>query len=434
LSGPAPYEVATLTDSINAKWLSDVSMKPQSRISAYTKPMQLVQGMAKITTDDGVDIVIEAPTEFQFVSYSEIALSYGKLFARVSEQGHGFCVATPNAKVVDLGTEFAVLCHIDGNTEVHMYKGKANLFAGQKNENKISELLTAGAAKIVDRTDSIIRNIALAETLVVRTIDSKTQMVWKGQNLNLADVVGGGNGFGSGMPNAGVNVLNGQIADRLLTVDTVAGQEGYRVVPENKYIDGVFIPGVNGSGCKIASPGLTAVFPKTSGALWGYIFNGAMHKGMTTPEHALQLKNVTLGTPAAPAVCIHSNQGITFDLDEIRKDLQGLRITGFRAQTGISQTVQAALEKEGNRSFDQFPDIKQVFDAKQSKAEFWVFLDGQAVYHKELSSRDEPDDLTIPIGPAGRFLTLAVTESDDTQAYDWAVFARPELTLELSEP
>jgi len=313
LSGPAPYEVATLSDSINAKWLSDASMKPPVRICSSTKPIQLLEGVAKLNTDDGVEIVLEAPTEFRFVSYSEIALSYGKLFARVSEQGYGFSVATPNAKVVDLGTEFAVLCHIDGNTEVHMYKGRANLFAGQKNKNKISELLTAGLAKKVGRDDSAVEDISLQENIVTRSIDSKTSFAWKGQNLSLSDIVGGGSGFGGGKMNQGVDVATGQTAVRLSSDDTLTGLAGFRTA-ENKYIDGVFVPGASGGNTQIASDGSsTAAFSRPSGAFGGYIFNGAMHKGITTPQHALRLNNVTLGTPSTPAHCMHSNQGITFD-------------------------------------------------------------------------------------------------------------------------
>lgn len=436
LSGPAPYEVATLSDSIDAKWLSELPVKSGTRLSAYTKPIQLVQGTVKLLTDDGVEIVLEAPTEFRFISYSEIALDYGKLFARVSEQGYGFSVATPNAKIVDLGTEFAVLCHIDGNTEVHMYKGRANLFAGQKSENKASELVAAGSARKVDRSDSNVQNVLLEENVVIRHIESRSGFLWRGEPLNLADIVGGGNGFGGGVTETGIDATTGTILSHLSNYATVTGPAGYQPVHGNSSIDGVFIPGIHEGQTVITSEGSYAVsFPKTMGNLWGYIFNGAFHQGFPSVRYPLQLDGIIFGTPDNPAITIHANQGITFDLSEIRKNVPGLAITAFRSLAGVSQTVQGALKKETeqNRSFDIFPEVKKVFDAQNSKVEFWVFVDGRQVFHKEISSIGGPEQVEIPITARDRFLTLATTESDDTIAYDWALFGRPELVLELAE-
>ena len=98
----------------------------------------------------------------------------------------------------------------------------------------------------------------------------------------------------------------------------------------------------------------------------------------------------------------------------------------------MSETVTSSLkeEKEKFHSFDDFPEIKKVFDAMNSKVEFWVFLDGREVFHKEISSAAGADLLQIPITSRDRFLTLAVTESDDTAAYDWALFGRPELIVD----
>ena len=171
-SPPPATEVATITDSMNAQWSSDLSVERGTRILSSREPIRLTHGIVEFTTDEEVRVILEAPAEFHFSTYSEVSMNYGRLFAHVSEQGTGFSVLTPNSKVVDLGTEFGVLSHIDGNTEVHLYKGKANLLAGQKNNHKISQLLTAGSARSVDPGDSQIKEIALDEQALVRNIDS----------------------------------------------------------------------------------------------------------------------------------------------------------------------------------------------------------------------------------------------------------------------
>ena len=435
LAPPAPYEVATIYDSIDAKWSSPMPIEAGARIATRSKPIQLTQGVVKLLTDENVEVVLEGPTEFSFVSYSEIALNYGKLFARVSAQGRGFSVATPNSKVVDLGTEFGVLCHINGDTEVYMYKGKANLFAGEKSANKTSQFLTAGSARQVHHKDSDVREIALEETAVVRDIDSKSDLIWKGQPFSLADAVGGGNGFGGGKVNTGINVSTGEVISQLPDTDTHSGSEGFRAVAGNPYVDGVFVPGPEQAALQITSSGISAgPFPQASGSWWGYIFDGAFHEGTTTPHHALRLDGTVFGTRDNPAITIHSNQGITFDLAKIRKNLPGLDVHAFDSLIGVSETVQEALAREQGRSFDAFPEVKKVFDADHSKVEFWVFVDGRQVFHEERSSADGAGRVNIPLAAGDRFLTLAVTESDDTHAYDWALFARPELVLEAAQP
>lgn len=428
-----PYEVATLQDSINAQGSSNLPIMTGSRITTDPEPIQLSKGVVKFITDDNVEVLLQGPSEFTFISSSEINLNYGKLFARVSEQGLGFAVATPNSKIVDLGTEFGVLSHINGDTEVHMYKGKANLFAGSKSANKTSQLITSGLAKKVLHTSSNVKDIALEEKAVVRNINSKAGLIWNGQAISLADITGGGNGFSGGVLYEGIDVMTGNVITDFLSTDTLFGPKGYTPVPYNAYVDGVFVPGVDSGRTQVTSEGSQTVqFPKTGGGLWGYIFNGAIHQGTTTPRHSLQLNGTVFGTQENPAIAIHSNQGITFDLSRIRRNIPGLRIDQFCSLIGVSETVTSSLEKEKGKfsSFDDFPEIKQVFDSMHSKVEFWVFLDGTEVFHNEVSSASGASKVQIPITKRDRFLTLAVTESDDTAAYDWALFGRPELIVD----
>lgn len=434
LSPPAPYEVATVYDAMDAQWSSGLPLEPGTRIDSHWQPILLTRGILKLITDEHVEIVLEGPTEFKFISYSEISLNHGKLFARVSEQGLGFSVATPNSKIVDLGTEFGVLCHRNGDTEVYMYKGRANLFAGQKNENKISQLLLAGSAKKVNCSDSLIKEIPLEEDAVVRTIDSQAAFIWRGQSLNLADLVGGGDGFGTGQLNRGIEIATGRFIQHLPTTDTLPGPNEYIPASGVSYIDGVFVPGMRPGGTQIASTGLrTDAFPKTSGMIWGYIFNGAWHSGFDVPPHNLHLNGIVLDGRRNPAITMHSNLGMTFDLSAIRRTLPGVRICSLSSMFGVSETAVQSLKMRDFRDLDQTPGVVKLAAERQSTAEFWVFLDGKKVFQQAISSGSKGGRLTIPLDEDVRFLTLAVTESDDTFMFDWAVFVQPELILESAE-
>ena len=170
LAPPAPYEVATVTDSLNARWSSALPIEPGTRLLTNSAPIQLTCGMVEFVTDDQVRVVLEAPAEFYFASDTQVSMDYGRLFAHVSDQGSGFSVVTPNSKIIDLGTEFGVLAHLDGSTEVHLYKGKAKLLAGQKDGPQTSQTLKAGSARIVDSRTYEIQEIALDDQAMASTI------------------------------------------------------------------------------------------------------------------------------------------------------------------------------------------------------------------------------------------------------------------------
>lgn len=432
---PSPLpEVATLYDALGAEWSADLPLEPGTRIPSGSRPIRLMRGIVKLKTDEGVELVLEGPTEFQFLTDSQLSMQYGKLLARVSPQGLGFSVNTPNSKIIDLGTEFAVLCHPNGDAEVHVYKGKTNLIAGRKEHQKTSQLLSAGSARKIHSEGALISEIRFNPSAVVRTFDSKANLIWKGETLSLADMVGGGSGLGTGKLLTGIDAASGRVITQLKDGSIYTASPDCRPVPDNPLIDSVFVPGIGPNPTIITTTGLAAdCFPATSGTYWGYIFNGAFHQGITSPRHDLYLDGALVGTPENPAVTIHSNLGITFDLARIRQSIPGLEIKTFRAVAGVSETVRQSLEKEKNRSFDDFPEVKKVFDAGCSKVEFWVLIDGKPAFHQERSSAQGGCPIQIPIPDTARFLTLAVTESNDTQAYDWALFARPELVLESAD-
>lgn len=388
---PAPYEVATITDSVDADWSSPLSTSPGTRISSNSKSIRLTRGIVKLQTDDQVEVILEAPSEFHFSSYSEVSMNYGKLFARVSEQGYGFSVVTPNSKVVDLGTEFGVLSHIDGNTEVHLYKGKANVFAGEKHKRKTSQLITAGNAVKVDSRDSGIQDIALDEQALVRDIDSKAKLIWRGQKaLRLTDLLLGGNGFGTASlggieyePSTG-NAVSSDVAWYRSGTGKMAG------IPSSPYLDGIFVPGSGTGGTIVSSAGHRfSGCPKTTGL---YYANIGCYKGNWTFFESLQqtFMQSRKKFQDSGVLYLHSNVGLTVDLNAVRRAVPGLRITSFSAFAGIL------------RMGENTPDL--------SEADVWVLVDGQVKSSQKALRADQGYDIHVEISDSDRFLTLAVTD------------------------
>lgn len=410
-SGP---EVATLTDSINAKWAdADMPMSKDMRLTADNTRFMLREGLVELCFDNETKVTLEAPAEFQIPADDQIRLFYGRIYATVPQGAIGFTVNTPSARIIDLGTEFGVEADFRGDTSLHVMKGKTMLIGGNES-NKASVEVKKGIAKKVSSENQAISDISYNDRLFARNIDSSGNLVWRGETeIDLADIVGGGNGFQGGTLNTGIDVTTGKKMLHLADNGLFTGSAGYRIVDSSPYIDGVFFPGTADTPEQITSdPSMTVQFPKTSGTYWGYVFDGAFHYGIDVPKHDLKLNGMVFGRPETPAITIHSNQGITFDLSEIRREIPEGKMSQFRSLIGISETVQA--------------------QAHASTAVFWVFLDGRKVCEQKMTSSDKAMPLEVPITAADRFLTLAVTESDDGWGYDWTLFGRPELMIELA--
>ncbi|MBC8378371.1 MAG: FecR domain-containing protein [Planctomycetes bacterium] len=417
---PASYEVATVSDSMDAQWSSGLPIEPGTRILSDSKLIRLTRGIVTLKTDDQVRIVLEAPTEFCFSSFSEVSMNYGRLFACVSEQGYGFSVVTPNSKIVDLGTEFGVIAHIDGNTEVLLYKGKANVFAGERQERKISKLLTAGLAVKVDSHNSHIQDIALDKQALVRNIVSKAKLVWRGPKaLRLADLLLGGNGFGTASqqkieydPTTGAAVPVGDAGYR--------EGLGMRVdVPESPYLDAIFIPGSGDTDAIISSAGHRfEECPTTSGLYFSNVIcqkNGTFFGSVqqTFEKSAKQFTD-------SGSLYLHSNMGLTVDLDAVRREVSGLQLASFSAFAGIMNMWNNA----------EVPDYAEV--------DVWVLVDGQIRSSRQKLRADQGYDIHVEIADEDHFLTLVVTDGgkiysdgDPANHFDTCGFSEPVFELNL---
>ena len=383
--------MATVTDCLDVEWAAAGPIGTGSRIVSNSRPIRLVRGIAKLRTDEMVEVVLEAPTEFTFRSSSEIALRYGKLFARVSEQGSGFSVVTPNSRVVDLGTEFGVLSHIDGNTEVHLYKGRANLFAGQQKKRKVSELLSAGAARKVDSSTSNIREIALEERALIRDIDSKTGFIWRGQKtVQLTDLILGGSGFGTAVQTQlELDPQTGKIAQ-----NPVAGYRkgpgAFIPIPDNPCLDGIFVPGSSNNDLQVTSAGHRFLdCPQTSGL---YYSNIICFKEWTFFEPLQKTFDQSIRkVDDSGLLYLHSNIGLTIDLNAVRREFPGLRLASFSSFVGIIRM--------GNNT----PEF--------SEADLWILIDGQLRSSRRALRAEEGYPVRIDLADQDQFLTLIVTDS-----------------------
>jgi len=411
--------VATLDDSSHAVWRVP-RQEPQLRRGSMT----LEEGYAQLTFKQGTQVLIQAPCTFELQSSNKMALENGTMMANVPSQAAGFTVKTPWTTVIDYGTEFGLSTGQTNGTEVHVFEG--NVCVGDATSSQVT---TEGQAAIVDQAGHIrLKSLDDRTNLFVRHMPKAGSCFSiPGKRLDLADVVGGGNGFGTGVLGRALDPsknnttfsLRATILRRPLTDSGYRVGSGFIGIEKLPFIDGIFVPDGGEQSTTITSTGLLFQdCPDTHGTYYDGIVCGAVFDDLKV--HTGRLAGHRYETPEHPSIGAHANVGITFDLDSIRASMSNCLISRFRAHCGISETLADVHQEEK--------------DYAQVKVTFWVLVDGRIEYSRDLGTDPfESDQINIPLNPSDRFLTL-ITTTNQENLYCWSMFAEPALELERKHP
>ncbi|MCG8400533.1 MAG: FecR domain-containing protein, partial [Firmicutes bacterium] len=130
----------------------------------------LTQGFAQLETDRGAIVVLEAPCEIELLGENRVKLSRGKLVGECSTlASKGFTVDTPNARIVDLGTEFGVQVSESGVTECHVIEGAVDVVPDSAPSNP--HRLNGGKAARVDAQGRLTAGIVAQPARFIASIE-----------------------------------------------------------------------------------------------------------------------------------------------------------------------------------------------------------------------------------------------------------------------
>jgi ferric-dicitrate binding protein FerR (iron transport regulator) len=400
--------IATVVDSVHAQWTPQLQQMDLRRGRIY-----LTEGFAQINFASGSEVILQAPCEFELSSQNKMYLKRGMITARVPKQAFGFTVVTPASQVVDFGTEFGVMVGTARASEVHVFQGQVQLRcpASRYSAGRTKNLTRGQAAKATNIGEIHLVKVSDGPEIFVREMPDRNKRTGiPGRILDLADIVGGGNGFGSGKIDQGIDPSTGF----LIPVPSV-GRYGqttgqYMPLPAFPFIDGVFAP--DGGEGQVVTSSTGLVFdqcPDTTGQYWLGIHNGAKMKTGEGETFQGQLDGKVYGTIVRPAINMHANAGITFDLDGIRAAMPAVQLVRFTSLCGISQTTRIA----------------------EAKADFWVLVDNVVRAHFGNMTRDlQPAIVNIALKNEDRFLTLITIDDGVNNGWVWSLFAEPIIELE----
>ncbi len=403
--GPA---IGVLAGAYEAQWGES---RPHPGQPLYAGPYDLREGVARMELDQGTSLLLEAPCQVELTSVGEVTLSSGRLAVVVSSQAKGFRVRTPTALITDLGTEFGVIAHPDGSTETHVLKGRIRVALDPNGSGRLtSRVMNEGQAAAVDATGRTIRGglAARADLFLLRLPSLSQPSGPSSERVNLADLVGGGNGRGTGTLDRGIDVRTGQTFRHPATTILQTRRNEFRPTPQFRGIDGVFVPNGAPGPVVISSTGLRfSQCPETVGSHYGGPANSGTFFDLPSQQvYTARLNGVSFGTSKHLALNLHPNAGITLDLDQIRQDNPDIQIDRFTAVCGIP---------------------KDLPEPPFSSADAWVLLDGIVRLHLDYPvGRYVVEKVDVPIPAQTRFLTLVTTCSGRAD-FSWILFGDPFL-------
>lgn len=287
------------------------------------------------------------------------------------------------------------------------YFALQSIFAGVSRQER--EISTQSTQEYLQERDRLHQQLTGVTAAISRL---------QGAGISLADLVGGGDGFGTGTFRQGLDVRTGMVQ----TQDS--GQLGnvklndFRRV-EHPAIDGVVIPD-GGDGTipvPITSTGLTVdSVPRTSGLAWDVIRNGPV-----ASQHSAELGGIDFTKDGHTLLGLHANAAITFDLLPLRALL-------FQQTNACGNLIDRRLQLTAQVGY---------FGAEGTyAADVRIYLDAELIVElPQLRRASGLQDVQLTLPESARFLTLMATDGGNGYGHDQTGFGdlllRP---LQQSEP
>ena len=224
---------------------------------------------------------------------------------------------------------------------------------------------------------------------------------------DLADVVGGGDGTGTGKPDQGIDPRSGKGETRRMGYLTNFEPNRF-VASDNPFVDGVVIPvGGENVAIPITSTGITiGGLPRGDGKAWDIIRNGPVNS-----QHSPKLGGIDFSKNQDSLLGLHANAGITFALAKFRQSMAADELR-FTAQLGY-------FGKESDALF----------------ADAYIYIDGNMVAEfRELKRADGLKSIDIALPKQAEFLTLISTDGGNGISMDQVGFGNPVIKLGAASP
>lgn len=412
-----PPMVATiLRQTSGTQWGGDLIAPTGAKVFLGQR-LRMQTGTVELQMVSGVRVLLEGNTSIFLTGPNAIYLERGSLVAQVMPDAIGFTVRAPDADFVDLGTEFGVVVDPGKMSKTKVLAGKINVETENKEGKKTQKQLYAneaaqiaqnGEVEPIDPNSLAFTSVYPDDRVCLFNLICRTNNSYYPDGLWIDPVDGG-----LKMPTDEKWIL-GESVER-------TSNHAYWVTPSLPVVDGVFtpIPGkqtlVNSKGGRFGGIGNgtnlsfchVCVGETKALASWNIVddhIRGVLAEidkigsGLSNDHH--------------PFIYLHSNLGITFDLDAVRQQ-KGRKVVQFLT------------------SAKKLEDVLSEAEGKPSVVDVLVLADEKLIYEKRgVTCQDGVFPIRIDVPENTRFLSIISADGKDTHTFDHLVLDRPAFVLE----
>jgi hypothetical protein len=163
--------VATITGTYNCMWDAASGAIGYGSALVVGQKLELEQGLAKITFEDGTAVILESPATFVVQTPHQVQLHSGRMSAVVPARSRGFRVSTRTLDVFDVGNEYGLVAKQSGAAEVHVFNGLVKAEVIDASGRRLRSLsLNASEAARVHPVSTTVMKFPAEESEFVRSM------------------------------------------------------------------------------------------------------------------------------------------------------------------------------------------------------------------------------------------------------------------------
>jgi len=151
----APPSIGWVSDAESVIWSEDQTPIEEGA-SFGSGEIRTRGGLLELQFQSGATLQCRGPGVLEVLSGMRVRVVQGKVSVRVSDSAKGFVIETPDAEVIDLGTEFGVAVRQGEHTDVVVFDGEVDV---QRSAREVEgrQRLTKGEAIRVDNHGKLQR-------------------------------------------------------------------------------------------------------------------------------------------------------------------------------------------------------------------------------------------------------------------------------------
>ncbi len=136
--------------------------------------VELVSGTAEFRFNSGTNVLLEGPCKLAILSSDSARLLAGTVFVNVTEVSNGFLLETPDARIVDEGTQYAVALD-STSTEIHVFDGSV-IWTSAHTGSDFEDRITSGEARRYLRDEpGKLHHVPFGQRQFVRRIEAEVR-------------------------------------------------------------------------------------------------------------------------------------------------------------------------------------------------------------------------------------------------------------------